>query len=103
MSAVFVFGRLLAQGEEWLAHVCCRLLAQEWLAGVCCRLLAQEEQWLADVEASIVSKDVRSILLNKEKEEQIQRVGYFIGFLLSTGYLKALHPLLKQTQFFQSV
>ena len=38
------------------------------------RLLNQEEQWLNDVEATIAMKDARIRTVQKEKEEQIQRV-----------------------------
>jgi len=37
------------------------------------RLLEHEENWLADVEASIMSKEARSIMLSKDKEDLIQR------------------------------
>ena len=41
---------------------------------VCVRLLAQEEEYRADLEATMAMKDARSRALSIEKEELIQEV-----------------------------
>lgn len=39
-----------------------------------CRLLDQEEEWKADVEATIAMKDARARMIQMEKEETVQEV-----------------------------
>ncbi len=38
------------------------------------RLLDQEEEWKADVEATIAIKDARSKMIQMEKDEMVQEV-----------------------------
>ena len=46
---------------------------------LCCRLLEKEEEWKADVEASIAMKDARSKIIQMEKEEAIAEVGFWLN------------------------
>ena len=47
-----------------------------------CRMLDQEQEWKADVEATIAMKDARSKMIQMEKQEIVQEVtthyAYFV-------------------------